>query len=40
MELDYTITFADGKTFSKHEKMVWQRSGVTIEEFAPVYVVK
>ena len=40
MELDYTITFADGKSFSKHEKMVWQRSGVTIEEFTPVYVVK
>ena len=38
MELNYTVTFADGKTFSKNEKMVWKRSGVTVEEFAPVYV--
>ena len=38
MELDYTVTFAGGKTFSTHEKMVWKRSGVTTEEFAPVYV--
>lgn len=37
MELNYTVTFPGGKTFSTHEKMVWQRSGVTIEEFAPVY---
>ena len=38
MELNYTVDFGGGKTFSTHEKMVWQRSGVTIEEFAPVYV--
>lgn len=38
MELSYTVTFADGKSFSKHEKLVWQRSGVTTEEFTPVYV--
>ena len=38
MELNYNVTFANGKTLSKHEKMVWQRSGVTIQEFAPVYV--
>ena len=37
MELNYTVTFADGKQFSTHEKMVWQRSGVTLTEFAPVY---
>ena len=37
MELNYTVDFGGGKTFSTHEKMVWQRSGVTIEEFAPVY---
>ena len=37
LELNYTITFADGKTSSTHEKLVWQRSGVTIEEFVPVY---
>lgn len=36
MELNYTVT-VDGKQFSKHEKLVWQRSGVTLEEFAPVY---
>ena len=40
MELNYTVTFADGKQFSTHEKMVWQRSGVKVEEFSPVYVVK
>ncbi|MBR0166185.1 MAG: DUF1735 domain-containing protein [Prevotella sp.] len=38
MELNYTVDFGGGKTFSTHEKMVWQRSGVTIEEFAPVYL--
>lgn len=38
MELSYIVTFADGKSFSKHEKLVWQRSGVTTEEFTPVYV--
>ena len=37
MELNYTVDVGGGKTFSTHEKMVWQRSGVTIEEFAPVY---
>ena len=37
LELNYTVDFGGGKTFSTHEKMVWQRSGVTIEEFAPVY---
>ena len=37
MELNYTVDFGDGKKFSTHEKMVWQRSGVTIEEFVPVY---
>lgn len=37
LELNYTIKFADGFTKSVHEKLVWQRSGVTIEEFAPVY---
>lgn len=38
MELNYSVDFGGGKTFSTHEKMVWQRSGVTIEEFTPVYV--
>ena len=38
MELNYTVTFADGKSFSKNEKMVWKRSGVVKEEFAPVYI--
>ena len=32
MELSYTV---DGTTVS--EKLVWQRSGVTLEEFAPTY---
>ena len=34
----YTLTFDDGKKFSTHEKMVWERSGVKIEEFTPVYI--
>ena len=38
MELDYTVTFADGKSFSTSEKLVWQRSGVIpANEFSPVY---
>lgn len=43
MELNYTIDFGfddygnhiEGAT--THEKMVWQRSGVTLEEFKPTY---
>ena len=43
MELNYTVDFGlDEKglphLFSTHEKMIWQRSGVKIEEFAPIYV--
>ncbi len=38
LELNYTINFTGGKTYSVHEKLVWQRSGVTIEEFTPIYV--
>ena len=38
MTLDYTVTFADGKSFSTSEKLVWQRSGVIpANEFSPVY---
>jgi hypothetical protein len=37
MELNYTVDFGNGHSWSTHEKMVWQRSGVTIEEFTPVY---
>ena len=43
MELNYTVDFGTddyGNAIEKgttHEKMVWQRSGVTIEEFVPVY---
>lgn len=39
MELNYTVDFGDGKVFSTHEKMVWQRNGVkAIDPFLPVYV--
>ena len=38
MELNYTVDFGNGHSWSTHEKMVWKRSGVTIEEFAPVYI--
>ena len=43
MELNYTIDFGVddyGNAIEKgitQEKLVWQRSGVTIEEFVPVY---
>lgn len=43
MELDYTVDFGVddlGNAIEKgvtHEKLVWQRSGVSLEEFAPVY---
>lgn len=37
MELNYTVDFGAGHQYSTHEKMVWQRSGVKSEEFAPVY---
>lgn len=43
LELNYTVDFGVddyGNAIEKgstHEKMIWQRSGVTIEEFAPVY---
>ena len=37
MELNYTVDFGNGHKWSTHEKMVWQRSGVTKEEFSPVY---
>ena len=38
MELNYSVDFGNGHKWSTHEKMVWQRSGVTIEEFEPVYI--
>ena len=41
MELNYTVNFSDGTSFSKNEKLVWQRSGVSLtgasKEFSPVY---
>ena len=41
MELNYTVDFGNGHTWSTHEKMVWQRSGVRDDnpnlEFTPVY---
>ena len=38
MELNYTVDFGNNHKWSTHEKMVWERSGVKITEFAPVYV--
>lgn len=37
LELEFTLSM-DGHTWSTHEVLVWQRSGIVIEEFAPVYV--
>ncbi len=38
IELNYSVTFAGGQKFSKNESLVWQRSGVKMEELSPVYV--
>ena len=43
MELNYSVDFGKDElgnaiTFSKHEKLVWFRSGITVKEFAPIYV--
>jgi hypothetical protein len=37
LELNYTLVFDDGYSTTTHEKLVWQRSGVTIEEFVPIF---
>ena len=37
MELNAEITFADGVKKSLNEKLVWWRSGVTLEEFSYTY---
>ncbi len=38
IELNYTVTFSGGQKFSRNESLVWQRSGVKMEELSPVYV--
>lgn len=38
MELNYTVDFGNGNKLSKHERLVWQRSGVKFEEFSATYV--
>ena len=40
LELNYSVDFGDGHKWSVNEKMVWERSGVTVEEFSPVYIKK
>lgn len=37
LDLNYNVTFADGSTLSRNERLIWQRSGITIEEFQPSY---
>ena len=37
MELEYKVDFGGGHQLTVHEKMIWERSGVTIEEFGTVY---
>ncbi len=37
IELNYTVTLSDGNQWSVHEKLVWLRSGVKVEEFKPIY---
>lgn len=38
MELSYSVDFGGGNKLTKHEKLVWQRSGVKFEEFSATYV--
>lgn len=38
MELSYSVDFGNGNKLTKHEKLVWQRSGVKFEEFSATYV--
>lgn len=38
MELHYTVTFDATHQWTTDEKLVWMRSGVVFEEFAPVYI--
>ena len=39
MELNYSVDFGDGHSWSTNEKMVWQRSGVKpIDEYTPYYI--
>lgn len=37
IELTYNVDFGGGKILSRSEKLVWQRSGVKLEEFSPIY---
>ena len=37
MELNYTVDFGGGNKLTKHEKLVWQRSGVKFEEFSATW---
>ena len=37
LDLNYNVTFEDGSTISRTERLIWQRSGIAIEEFEPVY---
>jgi hypothetical protein len=37
IDLNYTVQFGGGKTFSTQERLVWQRSGVTVEELSLTY---
>ncbi len=37
LDLQYNVTFADGSSLSRNERLIWQRSGITIEEFQPSY---
>lgn len=37
LELDYAVDFGEGHKWATHEKMIWERSGVKVEEFSPVY---
>ena len=37
LDLNFSVTFDDGKSYSGQERLIWQRSGIAIEEFEPVY---
>ncbi|MBO5080961.1 MAG: DUF1735 domain-containing protein [Bacteroidaceae bacterium] len=37
IDLSYTVDFGDGNVAKTTDNLIWQRSGVKVEEFTPVY---
>ena len=37
IDLSYTVNFGDGNVAETTDNLIWQRSGIQLEEFAPIY---